>query len=120
MKHVVKTCVVPCWSLARALHSPVLSRCRKTVRPWWAKSRVVVPTPDNTLLDIARHFDVGYEEIANANPGMSVWTPGKDARVVVPTRYILPPNRGRGIVVNLPQRRLYYFRRCAKASGRKW
>lgn len=71
--------------------------------------RVVVPTPDNTLLDIARHFDVGYEEIANANPGMSVWTPGKDARVVVPTRYILPPRPWKGIVVNLPQRRLYYF-----------
>lgn len=71
--------------------------------------RVVAPTPDNTLLDIARHFDVGYEEIVNANPGISVWTPGAGARVVVPTRYILPPKPWKGIVVNLPQRRLYYF-----------
>ena len=45
--------------------------------------RVVTPTPDNTLLDIARHFDVGYDEITNANPGMSVWTPGQGAQVVV-------------------------------------
>ena len=47
--------------------------------------RVVTPTPDNTLLDIARHFDVGYDEITNANPGMSVWTPGQGAQVVVLT-----------------------------------
>lgn len=71
--------------------------------------RVVMPTPDNTLLDIARHFDVGYDEISNANPGMSVWTPGVGATVVVPTRYILPPKPWKGIVVNISQRRLFYF-----------
>ncbi|HNM26952.1 MAG TPA: L,D-transpeptidase family protein, partial [Saprospiraceae bacterium] len=66
-------------------------------------------TPDNTLLDIARHFDVGYEEMVAANPGASVWTPGASARVVVPTRYLLPPKPWRGIVVNVSQRRLFYF-----------
>jgi len=71
--------------------------------------RVVTPTPDNTLLDIARHFDVGYDEITNANPGMSVWTPGQGAQVVVPTRYILPPKPWKGIIVNISQRRMYYF-----------
>lgn len=71
--------------------------------------RVVLPTPDNTLLDIARHFDVGYDEITNANPGLSVWTPGAGVQVVVPTRYILPPKPWKGIVVNISQRRLFYF-----------
>lgn len=69
--------------------------------------RVVAPTGENTLLDIARHFDVGYEEIERANPGMSVWTP--HGNVTVPTRFILPPVPWRGIVINIPQRRLYYF-----------
>src|SRR5512147_756971 len=63
----------------------------------------------NTLLDIARHFELGYEEITAANPGISVWLPGGGTSVVVPTEFILPPQPWAGIVVNLPQRRLYYF-----------
>jgi L,D-transpeptidase ErfK/SrfK len=68
---------------------------------------VVKPTPTNTLLDIARHYDLGYEEIVTANPDVSVWKPGR--RVVVPRQFILPPKPWQGIVVNIPQRRLYYF-----------
>ncbi|MDN0073450.1 L,D-transpeptidase family protein [Crenobacter sp. SG2303] len=68
---------------------------------------VVSPTPDNTLLDIARHFDVGYEEMASANPHASMWLGAK--HVVVPSQFILPPKPWKGVVVNIPQRRLYYF-----------
>ncbi|WP_145927153.1 L,D-transpeptidase [Jeongeupia sp. USM3] len=71
--------------------------------------KVVVPTPDNTLLDLMRHFDLGYAEITSANPKVSVWTPGAHTRVVIPTRFILPPKPWQGIVVNIPQRRMYYF-----------
>ena len=71
--------------------------------------RVVLPSSDNTLLDIARHFDLGYEEIVAANPGVSVWTPGAGTKVVVPGRFILPRKPWRGIVINIPQRRFYYF-----------
>jgi L,D-transpeptidase ErfK/SrfK len=71
--------------------------------------RVVLPLADNTLLDIARHFDIGYEEMVAANPGVSVWTPGAGTRVVVPGRFILPQKPWQGIVINIPQRRFYYF-----------
>ncbi len=71
--------------------------------------RVVVADPRNTLLDIARHYDLGYDEITAANPGVSVWLPGAGRRIVVPTEFILPPRPWVGIVVNIPQRRLYYF-----------
>ncbi len=71
--------------------------------------RIVVPTPDNTLLDVMRHFDVGYDEISSANPGVSIWTPGEFTPVVVPSQFILPPVPWKGIVINIPQRRLYYF-----------
>jgi L,D-transpeptidase ErfK/SrfK len=51
---------------------------------------VVEPTQQgNTLPDIARHFDVGYEAIARANPDQSIWTP--KGPVVVPRQFILPP-----------------------------
>lgn len=72
---------------------------------------VVTADSRNTLLDIARHYDLGYEEITVANPGVSVWVPGEGTRVVVPTEFVLPPRPWVGIVVNIPQRRLYYFPR---------
>ena len=71
--------------------------------------QVVTADSRNTLLDIARHFDLGFEEITLANPGVSVWLPGEGTRVVVPTEFILPPPPWQGVVVNIPQRRLYYF-----------
>jgi L,D-transpeptidase ErfK/SrfK len=70
---------------------------------------VVHPRNGNTLLDIARHYDLGYQEITAANPGISVWLPPADARVVVPTEFILPPKPWIGIIVNIPERRLFYF-----------
>ena len=39
---------------------------------------------------IARRFNVGYEEMVRANPGVDPWLPGVDREVVVPTRFILP------------------------------
>jgi len=73
--------------------------------------QVVTADARNTLLDIARHYDLGYDEITRANPGMSVWLPGEGTPVVVPTEFILPPRPWVGVVVNIPQRRLYYFPR---------
>jgi L,D-transpeptidase ErfK/SrfK len=63
----------------------------------------------DTLLDIGRRHGVGYEEIVRANPDVDVWLPGEGTEVVVPTRYILPPGPRRGIVLNLPEYRMYYF-----------
>lgn len=71
--------------------------------------RVVTADSRNTLLDIARHYGLGYEEITVANPGVSIWLPGEATRIVVPTVFILPPQPWQGLVVNIPQRRLYYF-----------
>jgi L,D-transpeptidase ErfK/SrfK len=64
---------------------------------------------EDTLLDIARRFDVGQDEIVLANPDVDRWLPGADTQVVVPTRYILPRAERTGIVLNVPEMRLYYF-----------
>ena len=71
--------------------------------------RVVLPSRENTLVDIARNFDLGYHEITWANPGVDIWLPGEGVEVVVPTQFILPPKPWRGIVINIPQRRMFYF-----------
>src|ERR1700730_8451202 len=45
---------------------------------------------DDTLPDIARRFDVGYEEILLANQGVDPWLPGVRREGVVPSQFILP------------------------------
>ncbi|MCC5867582.1 MAG: L,D-transpeptidase family protein [Gammaproteobacteria bacterium] len=64
---------------------------------------------EETLLDIARRHGVGFEEIKRANPGVNEWVPGEGTEVLVPTRFVLPDVPRRGIVINLPEYRLYYF-----------
>ena len=64
---------------------------------------------DDTLLDIARRFDLGYTQLVTANQGVDPWRPGTGRRIKVPSLYLLPDGPRSGIVVNLVQNRLYYF-----------
>jgi L,D-transpeptidase ErfK/SrfK len=66
-------------------------------------------TYQDTLLDIARRYSLGYEEIIRANPGVDMWLPGDGTDILLPGRRILPPGPREGIVVNLPEHRLYYY-----------
>jgi L,D-transpeptidase ErfK/SrfK len=64
---------------------------------------------EDTLPDIARRFDVGYEEILLANPGVDPWLPGVGREVIVPTQFVLPAAPHEGVVVNVAAMRIYYF-----------
>lgn len=64
---------------------------------------------EETLLDIARRFDLGYDEIIKANPKVNRWIPGEGTEVLLPMLYILPDGPRDGIVVNTSERRLYYY-----------
>ncbi len=64
---------------------------------------------DDTLPDIARRFDVGYEEILTANPGVDPWLPGVGREVVVPTQFVLPAAPHEGVVVNVAAMRIFYY-----------
>jgi lipoprotein-anchoring transpeptidase ErfK/SrfK len=64
----------------------------------------------DTLLDVARWYDLGYNEIVEANPGVDPFVPPVDSEVSVPTQWLLPCCTWRGIVVNIPEMRLYHFR----------
>jgi L,D-transpeptidase ErfK/SrfK len=70
---------------------------------------VVVEDAKQTLVDIARRHNIGYEEIRMANPDVSLWVPGVGTEVVIPAQYILPPAPREGVVVNLSELRLYYY-----------
>jgi len=77
---------------------------------------VVYSHEEDTLLDIARQFDLGYSEIVNANPDVDPWLPGGGQRVLVPNRFILPDAPKKGIVINLAEMRLYYYPKPQKGQ----
>ncbi len=64
---------------------------------------------DDTLIDIAREFDLGYDQIIAANPGVNRWIPGDGTNVTLPNLYILPGTARRGLVLNIADLRLYYY-----------
>ena len=64
---------------------------------------------EDTLPDVARRFDVGYEEMLWANPGVDPWLPGVGREVVVPTQFVLPAAPHEGVVVNVAAMRIFYY-----------
>ncbi len=73
---------------------------------------------ENTLLDIAKQFDIGQTEISISNPEVDRWLPGENTRITLPTRYILPNTDRRGIVLNIPEMRLYYYAQAKQSQQR--
>jgi L,D-transpeptidase ErfK/SrfK len=74
-------------------------------------------THEDTLLDIAHRYSLGYEEIIRANPGVDMWLPGEGSEILLPGRRILPPGPHEGLVVNLPEHRLYYYPKPKKGHA---
>jgi L,D-transpeptidase ErfK/SrfK len=64
---------------------------------------------EDTLYDLARKYSLGSEELIRVNPGVDPWLPGAGRKLTIPGRHILPPGPHEGIVVNLPEHRLYYY-----------
>jgi L,D-transpeptidase ErfK/SrfK len=65
----------------------------------------------DTLLDVARYYDLGYGEIVDANPGVDPWVPPVGTTVVVPAQWVLPCCTYEGLVLNIPEMRLYFYER---------
>lgn len=65
---------------------------------------------NESLIEIARIFNLGFNEIADANQGIDPFVPPPGIKVKIPTLWILPEKRpAQGIVINLSEMRLYYF-----------
>ena len=63
----------------------------------------------DTLLDIARRHGFGYQDMKLVNPDVDTWLPGDGQDVVLPGQFILPVAPKKGIVLNIPEMRLYYY-----------
>jgi L,D-transpeptidase ErfK/SrfK len=62
------------------------------------------------LLEIARHYGLGYTEIGVLYRHWDPFLPPPGAEMVIPTMWIVPDSRGRQIIVNTGEMRLYYFK----------
>ena len=64
---------------------------------------------DQTLLDIAKRFNLGQTEIVTINPGLDRWLIKKGTEVRLPNRRILPDSPHEGITLNVAEYRMYYY-----------
>lgn len=69
---------------------------------------------DESLSEIGRKFDLGVYEMIEANPTLNPWAPGNKTKVIVPTRFILPPGPKKGMVINLAEMRIYLYHKDGK------
>ncbi len=81
------------------------------------EDQTIVTVYEDTLYDLAAKYSLGSEELIRVNPGIDPWLPGAGKTLTVPGRHILPPGPREGIVVNLPEHRLYYYPKPAKRGG---
>jgi L,D-transpeptidase ErfK/SrfK len=66
---------------------------------------------EETLLDVAFRHRVGFEAVQRLNPDLDAWIPPAGSLVNLPTQLILPDVAEKGLVINIPEMRLYDFRR---------
>ena len=64
---------------------------------------------EDTLLDIARRFGMGISEMQLANPEVDMWLPGDGTTIRLPSQFILPAAPRSGLVINVPEMRIYYY-----------
>jgi L,D-transpeptidase ErfK/SrfK len=77
--------------------------------PLGVERRVFVE-PGDTLLDVAYREGLGFEAVVRMNPGVDEWIPDPGTVVRLPTRFLLPDAKQDGLVLNVPELRLYDFR----------
>lgn len=64
---------------------------------------------EDTLLDIARRYGLGFNEIDDLYPEWDPWLPPPGNTMEIPSQWILPNVLKGAIIVNIAELRLYYF-----------
>lgn len=78
-------------------------------KPYIGETIEYTATHEDTFVHIARDYNLGFTEMRAANPYVDPWLPGKGTDLILPARHILPDVDYEGIVINLPEMRLYAF-----------
>lgn len=101
-----------CLCLVAAITTPALAAMYDMPPPGSdvvGKLQHIKTKKSDTFVSLARKYDVGYRDLREANPNVDPWLPGDGTPLVIPTEYVLPNVPRKGIVINLPEMRIYYF-----------
>jgi len=74
------------------------------------------PRPGESLATLARRYGLGRRELQWANPGIGNWNLDESVAVVLPYRQVLPAAPREGIVINLPEFRLFHYQHDLSGS----
>ena len=80
-----------------------------SLRPLVGRIEKALVGADDTLLDIAFEKRLGYQAVERLNPEVDPWIPVPGTVVLLPTRFILPDADAEGLVINIPEMRLFDF-----------
>jgi L,D-transpeptidase ErfK/SrfK len=78
-------------------------------RPVVGERRSALVKPGDTLLDIAFRNGFGFETLSRLNPEVDTWIPMPGTVVRLPSRTVLPDVEEEGLVINIPEMRLFDF-----------
>jgi len=73
---------------------------------------------EDDLLDIARRFNLGQNEIVRLNPQVDRWLPSLEIPIQLQSQRLLPETKSKGLVLNLPEFRMYYYPASKKGTPR--
>src|ERR1700735_1435504 len=106
-------------TLAACLAHPTVYTLTKPDDTVVGQDQTIKTVYSDTLYDLAAKYSLGSEELIRVNPGVDPWIPGAGKTLIVPGRHILPPGPREGIVVNLPEHRLYYYPKPKRDGSRE-
>jgi L,D-transpeptidase ErfK/SrfK len=98
------------WGAARkAVAALAPEPARQVADPAWVGVETHVARHEDTLIDVAVEHNLGFIEVAMANAGVDPWLPGEGTPILLPKLHLPPDAPPRGIVLNLPEQRLYHY-----------
>lgn len=83
----------------------------EALAPLYGQSEKDLVQPNETVLDVAYRHRLGFDSVARLNPKVKVWIPDPGTVLELPTEYILPTAPRKGLVINVPEMRLYDYTR---------
>jgi L,D-transpeptidase ErfK/SrfK len=79
------------------------------LRPVIGEERTDLVLDGDTLLDIAFRNRLGFQALSRLNPDVDTWIPKPGSVVRLPSRIVLPDVEYAGLVINVPEMRLFDF-----------
>jgi lipoprotein-anchoring transpeptidase ErfK/SrfK len=101
--------VAACWTATIGRAEYAADEPWMRIRPIVGEESGHLIEPGQTLHDVAFLHRLGFDAVQRLNPELDPWLPRTGTVVKLPTRFALPPAAAEGLVVNLPEMRLYDF-----------